>query len=51
MPECLALLKKLLAAPTGLTVPLLRNSPEWDDLRGDAGFEALLADPKNHAPL
>lgn len=50
-PECVALLAGLLRAPSGLTVPMLRVAPEWDLVRDDAGFQALLADPKNNAPL
>ena len=30
---------------------MLRVEPEWDNVREDAGFKALLADPKNDAPL
>lgn len=50
-PECVAVLATLLQAPTGLTVPMLRTDPIWDNVREDAGFKALLADPKNSAPL
>ncbi|MSU51162.1 MAG: TIR domain-containing protein [Opitutus sp.] len=49
--ECLELLAKLLRLPSGLTVPMLRVDPIWDRVRGDSGFKALLADPKNSAPL
>ncbi len=49
--DCVPLLAELLRAPSGLTVPMLRTDPIWDNLRDDAGFQALLADPKNSAPL
>lgn len=49
--ECNALLAKLLRLPSGLTVPMLQVDPVWDNVREDAGFKALLADPKNSAPL
>jgi hypothetical protein len=49
--ECVELLSKLLRVPSGITVPMLRVEPEWDNVREDAGFKALLADPKNDAPL
>ena len=49
--ESVALLKQLLVLPSGLTVPMLRAEPDWDRLRDDAEFKALLADPKNSAPL
>jgi hypothetical protein len=32
-------------------VPVLRVAPEWDSLRADPAFLALLADPRNTAPL
>jgi hypothetical protein len=37
--------------PSGLTVPMLKVDPVWDNVRDNAGFKALLADPKNSAPL
>jgi hypothetical protein len=37
--------------PGGLTVPMLKVDPVWDNVRDNAGFKALLADPKNSAPL
>jgi serine/threonine protein kinase/tetratricopeptide (TPR) repeat protein len=49
--DCVPLLATLLQAPSGLTVPMLRTDPIWDNVRDDAGFQALLADPKNSAPL
>ncbi len=49
--ECVELLKKLLGAPSGLTVPMLKVDPIWDNVRDDPKFKALLADPKNSAPL
>ena len=49
--ECMDLLAKLLQVPCGLTVPMLRVDPTWDNLRDDPAFKALLADPKNSAPL
>ena len=49
--EAIALLRHLLSVPSQLTVPLLRASPSWDNLRDDPEFKALLADPKNSAPL
>ena len=49
--DCVELLAKLLRVPSGLTVPILKIDPMWDNVREDAGFKALLADPKNSAPL
>ena len=49
--ECLALLGKLLLVPSRITVPVLRNSPDWDNVRQDPGVAALLAEPKNSASL
>jgi TolB-like protein len=49
--EAIALLRHLLSVPSQVTVPLLRASPSWDNLRDDPEFKALLADPKNSAPL
>ena len=42
---------KLLRVLSGLTVPMLKGDPAWDNVREDAGFKALLADPKNSASL
>jgi hypothetical protein len=30
---------------------MLKVDPTWDNVREDAEFKALLADPKNSAPL
>ena len=49
--QCIELLAKLLRVPSGLTVPMLKVDPTWDNVREDAAFKALLADPKNSAPL
>ncbi len=49
--ESVALIKQLLALPSFLTVPMLRAEYEWDSLRDDPEFIALLADPKNSAPF
>jgi TolB-like protein len=49
--EALVIIKRLLRVPSGLTVPMLRKDPAWDNLRNDPEFESLLADPKNDAPL
>ena len=49
--ECVELLAKLLRVPSGLTVPMLNVDPAWDNVREDPAFQALLADPKNSAPL
>jgi hypothetical protein len=47
----LALIARLLREPSGLTVPMLRVDPVWDNLRADPRFQALLDDPANSAPL
>jgi TolB-like protein/cytochrome c-type biogenesis protein CcmH/NrfG len=47
----LAELERLLKIPIGIKVHRLRVDPWWFPLRGNARFEALLNDPKNHAPL
>ena len=49
--ECVELLAKLLRVPSGLTVPMLKVDLAWDNVRENAAFQALLADPKNSAPL
>ncbi len=49
--DCVELLAKLLRVPWGLTVPMLKADPAWDNVREDAGFQALLDDPKNTSPL
>jgi TolB-like protein len=49
--DCVAVLAALLRVPCKLTVPVLKIDPVWDPVRNDAGFIALLADPKNSAPL
>ncbi len=49
--ECVALLASLLRVPSGITVPMLKVDPTWDPVRDDPAFQALLADPKNSAPL
>ncbi len=49
--ECCELLAQLLRVPSGLTVPMLKVDPAWDNVRDDPAFQALLADPKNSAPL
>jgi tetratricopeptide (TPR) repeat protein len=49
--ECVALLAKLLRVPSDVTVPQLKADPYWDNIRNDPAFQALLADPKNSAPL
>ena len=49
--QCIELLAKLLRVPSGLTVPMLKVDPTWDNVREDAALKALLADPKNSAPL
>ena len=51
IPESVALIAELLGVPSGLTVPMLQTEFDWDRLRGDVEFEALLADPKSSAPL
>jgi hypothetical protein len=47
--ECLDLVAELLRVPSGLTVPVLRVDPVWDNVREDPRFQALLKDPKNDA--
>lgn len=49
--DCVAVLAALLRVPCKLTVPALKIDPVWDPVRNDAGFKALLGDPKNSAPL
>jgi TolB-like protein len=49
--ECVELLVSLLRVPSEISVPTLKVDPKWDNVREDAGFKALLADPKNSAPL
>lgn len=49
--ECVELLAKLLRVPSGITMPMLKVDPTWDNVREDPAFKALLADPKNSEPL
>jgi TolB-like protein len=49
--RALAEVARLLHTPFGLNVHIARIGPIWLPLRGDPRFEALLADPKNNAPL
>ena len=49
--ECVELLAQLLREPTLVTVGYLQLSPIWDKVRSDPGFQALLRDPRNSAPL
>lgn len=49
--ECVALLEKLLRVPSLVTVPYLRLAPDWDRVRDDASFRALVDNPRNSAPL
>lgn len=49
--ECVALLERLVAVPSGITVPLLEREPKWDPVRNHPGFRALVATPKNAEPL
>ncbi len=44
-------LRQLLATGGQLSIPSLKNGPWFAPLKGDPAFEALLADPKNNAPL
>ncbi len=49
--DCIELLAKLLRVPSRLSVPMLKVDPAWDNVREEPAFQALLADPKNSAPL
>ena len=49
--ERVALIRHQLPLLSFLTVPMLRAEWDWNNLRGDPEFKALLADPKNSAPL
>jgi TolB-like protein len=50
--ECVAVLTQILAVgTTDVSVHDLRLNPIWDKVRDVAVFKALLADPKNRAPL
>ena len=49
--ESVAIIRQQLAVPSFFTVPMLRAEFDWDNLRDDPEFKALLADPKNSAPL
>jgi hypothetical protein len=49
--RAIAELKALLQVPRQANVHELRVLPVFQNRRGDPRFEALLADPKNHAPL
>ena len=49
--ECVEILTKLIRLPTLITVPYLKLAPDWDNVRDDPGFQALLADPRNSEPL
>lgn len=47
----IAALPRLLRTPNGLKVVALRFLPVWAPVRHDPRVEALIADPKNNAPL
>ena len=49
--ESVAIIKQQLVLPSMFTVPMLRAEVDFDNLRDDPEFKALLADPKNSAPL
>jgi TolB-like protein len=49
--ESVELIHRLLHVSSGLTVPALQADPDWDNLRTDPEFQALLAAPENSAPL
>jgi tetratricopeptide (TPR) repeat protein len=49
--ECVEILTRLIRLPTLITVPYLKLAPDWDNVRDDPGFQALLADPRNSKPL
>lgn len=40
--KAIEVLGRLLAIPSSISVPFLRNDPTWDPLRGEAGFQALI---------
>ncbi|HVU31994.1 MAG TPA: hypothetical protein VHE61_01070, partial [Opitutaceae bacterium] len=42
---------ELLREPGALKVATLRYSPFWAPMRDDPRIQALIADPKNNAPL
>jgi DNA-binding winged helix-turn-helix (wHTH) protein/TolB-like protein len=44
-PEAAALLERLLARPSPVSVPWLRLDPHWDRIRDDPVFKALVAVP------
>ena len=41
--DAIATLERVLAVPSGLTVPLLRLDPTYDSLRGEPAFQRVLA--------
>jgi len=49
--ECIEILGRLLKVPCGVMVPELKLGARWRKVRADPAFQALLADPKNSAPL
>ncbi len=50
--KAVAELARLFKLPAvGMNVHVLRHNPTWKPLQGYPPFEALLADPKNNAPL
>jgi TolB-like protein/Flp pilus assembly protein TadD len=49
--QAIAELTRLLRVPMGSSVANIRVDPAFVKLHGDPRFEALLNDPKNHAPL
>jgi len=49
--DCVELLEALVRVPSVVPVPYLRLAPDWDNVREDAAFKTLLADPKNSGPL
>ena len=49
--QAIAELRHLLTIPQQYFVSVMRVDPTLANLRGDPRFEAMLADPKNNAPL
>ena len=44
-------LRRVLASPSIANVYEVKNGPWLAPLKGDPGFEAIVNDPKNNAPL
>jgi hypothetical protein len=49
--DCMGILTRLVDSPSGLTVAMLNIDPVWDNLRDNAAFKSLVANPQYTKPF